>query len=819
LQEFNVADPRNPIDVWRGAGGQGVYIKSLAKNKDLFYVGTTDGMNILNLRLPDHAEIGRYRARFGEQFGEVVDMDIVDDRIYVVARVGDIASIRILQVRSHATTYLPFVAKQVSGSSLYENRHSSAKKVKGTSSDLLSTLLFQGPVENRFGIGEADKGAGINWTAQSHSWADAYDWKPDSGTSMRQVYTGPDVIGTWVFVHSPDTYSEGAVHFGSNFAGPVSNGASDPLSKGVDLFWVSNNRGDMAREMLIASAVYTDGNGHTYNRNHHGLLGPGGHHLHDINGDKYINCYDIQGFDPNNSIATCDAINKTGSNDGIWVQDLNTFLNFVAANPGKAWAIGGENVFYDTYDVDPFMFAIFLKDLANLIRSSGGAGTRVYLKDVANLWGILNCNHGNVCNDTMNEPGTSSIKDGGDWWYTVAQHFHNLGGQVDGFVADMGISASDDYYCWDALDGSLETRSWCESYTGTYVVPFDNSAPDYTETSNGQWLERRARPFTIDQDDQYRGAYAWNAFIRYLDQEVRAVLFWLVSEEYHTPIVRLFGMNTPGIDKNQPWGAGGKSLYWASPGVPSAEVCPANPWNRYNNVSTGNRAQNDGTNGVPANDITAGYVACNYRPTYNGWKVGYPSTFDFVIFQGTGLPIRAYREDSNGDGLVDSNATTLYSLIPDGSYGPGADGLHLGREDALMMAGLMQQLALKWNKITGFAGYNIKWWFGRAAHTMPDKNDGVLGDSNITFNTCSGQEYGLTDYDAGGYRTPVGEVFYRVVAQADYTWWPEGTNWQHSPSGPYCYAVGERYQQRPDQSHDRDGNGNHVDLGDFPSGW
>jgi hypothetical protein len=31
--------------------------------------------------------------------------------------------------------------------------------------------------------------------------------------------------------------------------------------------------------------------------------------------------------------------------------------------------------------------------------------------------------------------------------------------------------------------------------------------------------------------------------------------------------------------------------------------------------------------------------------------------------------------------------------------------------------------------------------------------------------------------------------------------------------------IKETYRQRPDQSHDADGNGNNIDMGDYPSGW
>lgn len=94
-------------------------------------------------------------------------------------------------------------------------------------------------------------------------------------------------------------------------------------------------------------------------------------------------------------------------------------------------------------------------------------------------------------------------------------------------------------------------------------------------------------------------------------------------------------------------------------------------------------------------------------------------------------------------------------------------------------------------------------------------------DANVTWDICSGQEYGLSDYDGGGYRTPQGEVFYHVVEPAltNYEWWPEGTYWQSSGHANSCYTVEELYQQRPDQSHDRDGNGNPVDFADLPSGW
>lgn len=455
----------------------------------------------------------------------------------------------------------------------------------------------------------------------------------------------------------------------------------------------------------------------------------------------------------------------------------------------------------------------------------------MYIKDVGSpIWGALNCSHfPNNCDDNIvpYEPGHETnplrAKDGGDWWYTVATHFDNLDGRVDGFLADSGISPNDDRYCWDAQYGTLQHSGWCTNETNksTWVVPFDGERPT---KSPGQYLEKRVRPFYIDQDDGFRGGYVWNAFTRYIDQEVKAVMFWLVSDEYHTPIVQKFGMSRPSIDKNQEWGAGGKSLYWAAPGLdPYTEVCPWNPFYRYDYVNI-DRAQYDGTSGVSSNDQAAGYVACNYRPGYSGWKVWYPSTFDFLIFQGTGLPRREFREDDDGDGIPNHQEnppqpdTKFWWLIPDGDYGIGVDGLHRGREDALLMAGLEQQLALKWAKNFGFSGYTVKNWFVRALHNMPDEDDGQLGDDNLTFDICAGQEYGAVDWDSGGYRTPQGEVLYHVITSANYEWWPERSDWIPEPNAPGCYNR-ERYQQRPDQSHDRDGNGNNVDFADFPSGW
>lgn len=68
----------------------------------------------------------------------------------------------------------------------------------------------------------------------------------------------------------------------------------------------------------------------------------------------------LQASTPNDVFGTCDAINYTGSGDGVYIERLNDFLNFVAANPGKVWAIGGEMTLGGTYGVDPFMYAIFL---------------------------------------------------------------------------------------------------------------------------------------------------------------------------------------------------------------------------------------------------------------------------------------------------------------------------------------------------------------------------------------------------------------------------------------------------------------------------
>lgn len=570
VEQLDVSDPRNPVSVWFGAGGQYVTITSLAQHDNLLLVGTSKAVAALNLSLPDHPIVGRYTAKFDTQFGAVTDVRVIDNVIYAVAHVGDLSSIRILKVGIHVA-YLPLT---------------------------VSTAYAQGPDENRFGIAEADKGSDINWDAQNYRWVWANIWRPEQSNPWRRVYTGPDVIDTWKAAHSPDTYSEGPGHFGPNFAGPVSNGYADPLSDGIDMFWVSANWGDQAFYNAPATLRYTDANGHTYNREYHNIMGAGGHHLHDTNGDEYINCYDIQYFDRNNSIVTCDSINQTGPLDGAWVQDLNVFYDFVAANPGKTWVIGGEHNLPTLFKNDPFMYAIYLRDFSDQIRTRGGNGTKVYLKDVGNLFSSLPY-PSQVWNDTFDEPGTDPGKDRGDWWYTVAVHFHNLSGQLDGFVSDAGIGTDDDRYCWDT-----------------------------------------------------------------------------------------------------------------------------------------------------------------------------------------------------------------------------SDGLHMGLEDSIMVGGLTQQLGLKWAKYFGFSSYNIKWWLARSVHTHGDTDDGATGDDLVTYNTCSA-EYGLADYDGGGYRTPRGEVFYHVVDPnlTNYTWWPEGTDWQHSPSGPYCDNVEERYQQRPDQTHDRDSNGNPVDFGDFPSGW
>lgn len=290
LMEYDVANPANPVrrgvskpgwgDGYPLFGGQGAWIGKVVKHGNFLLV-PEGRLHVLNLDLPDRAKVGEYNPVFGENpVGFVVDVELSNGNVVAVARATGASGIRTLQVKpAIAQAFLAYIAREGPGTA------------------------FAGPDEERFGIGESDKGSDINWGAQGHFWANGHDWGPNQSTSWRQYYTGPDVYGTWIFAHSPDTYSEGPIHFGSGWKGPVSNGASDPMVDGSDVYWVSNHHGDMASEYATANAEYWDPSlGHWYNRNHHGLLPPGGHHLHDTHfsgsGHLYVDCYDIAGFNP-----------------------------------------------------------------------------------------------------------------------------------------------------------------------------------------------------------------------------------------------------------------------------------------------------------------------------------------------------------------------------------------------------------------------------------------------------------------------------------------------------------------------------------------
>ncbi|MFQ5596329.1 MAG: hypothetical protein ACE5HA_19470, partial [Anaerolineae bacterium] len=550
-------------------------------------------------------------------------------------------------------------------------------------SSLTGSVVAQGPTEQKFGIGEADWGGNINWGAQSSYTALAHAWRPDASTTTRQVYTGPDAIGTYIFVHSPDTLSEGPTHFGPVFNGPVSNGASDPLVNGHDLFWVGNHEGDRPIDSNYAAPdanYYDSALGHYYNLNHHDLMGPGGHHLHDTNGDGYINCFDIQGFNPGNGVATCDGVNQTGPNDGVYVEQLNTFLTFVQDNPGRAWAIGGEiQLAGGKAPVDPFMYAVYIKNIEDRIHQTDPTA-KVYIKDVGNLWGALDCSKGNLCGgDVINEPGTSPTLDGGDWWYTVAVHYNNLNydpeGHIDGFLTDMGIGSDDDYNCWDA---QANTITPCTAISPTWVLPADSTQP--TDGTTGQWLEYRRRPFAIEHDRPGHGGYAWNATQRYLQSEVLGPLLWLVANTYHTPIAELFG-NAPTPVSTETYGAGGKAVYWGNPAVPGTDQCSITPFGRYNNVVSG-RAQNEGNGSLGGNDRSAGYVVCDFRDGLSGIRVPTSTaSFDYAVFQGIGQARRQYREDLNSDGDITDAGEGTPRVEPL----PQSTGQ---REDSLLVSGI-----------------------------------------------------------------------------------------------------------------------------------
>jgi|GEM_PF-5253832 len=815
LLEWDLSDPRKPVDGKLIYSTYGILHSSLVKSGNTLFAienGTILGFNLAD---PKFTKVLEYAPR-------------VDGKEWGVGRM----------VMANNTVY-------ASTHDIYNSTTSALRTYRFQSpTDFLPLLVIhayaQGPDENRFGIGDADNGGSIpDWDAEpGYIISNIPYWTADQWTSWRKMYTGPNILGTFIVSRTPNSYSEGPVHFGPTYTGKIGAIYSVPTTVGQDYSLAVSV--DIARKGALLNANYTDPvTGHKYNQNAHQLLGPGGVHLHDINGNNYIDCYDDPGFNPND-VNTCNPITQSGPNDGIYADPTmwNTFLDYVQANPGRSWGVGFE-VPYPPYNptVDPLMYAQFLRFSIEAIRGRDPTA-KIYLLDLGNMAVQLRCfsqyylpgqvNPDPVCNQVYWEPGTHHTrdKDGFDWLYTVATHYKNLTAQrVNGFLIDMGISATDDRNCWDATNLNPVL---CETYRGlwkdAWVTPLDSSS--VPTRSVGVWLENRLRPHYIDQDDPYRGAYIWNSFIRFLDNEVRYPLFWLVDDTSHTTIVEYFNGPKPTVDKNQPFGAGGSVLYWAYGNQSDPTICPINPWYRHN-ISYGIRAQNLGTSSLLADDIVAGYTLCSYRSGANGYKVYPQSSFDLIVAQGTGTPVRVYKADANNDGVPDGGI--LVSIIPNGSYGPGSEGslaLHKGREDAALMGGLAQQIALRWVKDFGFSDYSIKWWFLRSTVFGHDKNDGRKGDSQFMRDSCTEMEWGLLDMDGMGYRSPQGEVFWHVVTPGsnpnglpNYTWWPTGSNWQHSPSGPYCIEVSEQYLPRPDQNTNNDGVGGTVEFGDLPKNW
>lgn len=143
LIEFDVANPSNPVSKPLDIGGAYVQLLSISKYKEFLLVGDSGGLRVLNLRLPERDEIDQYFVKVGQQFSEFAEIDVRQERIFTITRTDDKTVFRTLRMRAFVTSFLAFITNT-------------------------SEAYAQGPDEDRFGIGEADYGNGINWSGQNY---------------------------------------------------------------------------------------------------------------------------------------------------------------------------------------------------------------------------------------------------------------------------------------------------------------------------------------------------------------------------------------------------------------------------------------------------------------------------------------------------------------------------------------------------------------------------------------------------------------------------------------------------------------------------
>lgn len=112
LVELDATDLFNPVPVYRGLGGEGIYISSVARSNDFLLVGTDNLVRVLDLNTAERAEVAQYVPEFGEQqFGSVTDLEARRGSIFAVARIDDHSSIRILRVGPMSVVYLPMIRR------------------------------------------------------------------------------------------------------------------------------------------------------------------------------------------------------------------------------------------------------------------------------------------------------------------------------------------------------------------------------------------------------------------------------------------------------------------------------------------------------------------------------------------------------------------------------------------------------------------------------------------------------------------------------------------------------------------------------------
>ncbi|MFQ5595539.1 MAG: hypothetical protein ACE5HA_15435 [Anaerolineae bacterium] len=112
LVELDATDLVDPVTVYRGLGGEGIYISSVARSGGFLLVGTDNLVRVLDLNNAARAEVAQYVPEFGEQqFGSVTDLEAEGGSIFAVARIDNHSSIRILRVGPMSVVYLPMIRR------------------------------------------------------------------------------------------------------------------------------------------------------------------------------------------------------------------------------------------------------------------------------------------------------------------------------------------------------------------------------------------------------------------------------------------------------------------------------------------------------------------------------------------------------------------------------------------------------------------------------------------------------------------------------------------------------------------------------------